>query len=76
MSDAVRATIYFEPELHRALKVKSAFARRSVSDLVNEAVRQTLREDREDLAAFDDRIAEPTVSYETLLEDLEAHGKL
>lgn len=76
MSDALRATIYFEPEIHRALKVKSAFTRRSISDLVNEAVRQTLREDREDLAAFADRIAEPTVSYEALLDDLEAHGKL
>lgn len=71
-----RATIYFEPELHHAIRLKAAHTHRSVSDIVNDAVRQALREDQEDLAAFEDRIAEPVISYESLLKDLKAHGKL
>jgi plasmid stability protein len=71
-----RSTIYFEPEIHHALRVKAASTHRSLSDLVNEAVRRTLSEDQEDFAAFDDRAAEATVSYEALLKDLKAHGKL
>ncbi|MDQ7792669.1 MAG: CopG family transcriptional regulator [Clostridia bacterium] len=71
-----RSTVYFEPEIHNALRLKAASTHRSVSDLVNEAVRYALREDQEDLAAFEERIAEPTMSYEALLENLKAHGKL
>ena len=71
-----RATIYFEPDLHDALRLKAATTRRTLSDLVNEAVRELLREDQEDLAAFDARIAEPTISYQELLDDLKAHGKI
>jgi hypothetical protein len=71
-----RATIYFEPSLHRAIRLKAAHTQRSISDIVNDAVRQALREDQEDLAAFEERIAEPEISYEALLKDLKAHGKL
>jgi plasmid stability protein len=71
-----RATVYFEPQLHKALRVKAADTHRSVSDIVNEAVRAALREDREDLAAFEERAAEPVITYEALLKDLKAHGKL
>ena len=71
-----RATIYFEPDLHQAVRLKAAHTRRSVSDIVNDAVRMALREDQEDLAAFEERAAEPAISYEALLEDLKAHGKL
>ncbi|MCX6376162.1 MAG: CopG family transcriptional regulator [Armatimonadetes bacterium] len=73
---SARSTVYFEPDLHRALRLKAAHTRRSVSDLVNDAVRRALREDQEDLAAFDERADEPTLSYEELLKDLKAHGKL
>ncbi len=73
---AKRATIYFDPALHRALRLKAASSNQSVSDLVNEAVRQSLREDQEDLTAFAERVAEPTMSYEAFLNDLKAHGKL
>ncbi|MDN5848137.1 MAG: ribbon-helix-helix protein, CopG family [Nitrococcus sp.] len=72
----VRSTVYLEQELHKALRVKAAFANRSVSELVNDAIRQALREDHEDLAAFDERADEPTLSYEEVLNDLKAHGKL
>ncbi|WP_018950510.1 hypothetical protein [Thioalkalivibrio sp. ALMg11] len=71
-----RSTVYFEPDLHRALRLKAASTHCSVSDLVNRAVRQTLIEDQEDLQAFEDRVAEPTMTYEALLDDLKAHGKI
>lgn len=73
---AKRATIYFDPALHKAVRLKAAHTNRSVSDIVNDAVRRALSEDEEDLAAFEDRVAEPTVSYETLLKELRANGKL
>jgi plasmid stability protein len=71
-----RSTIYFESELHQALRLKAAISHRSVSDIVNDAVRVALREDQEDLAAFEERAADRTISYEDLLNDLKAHGKL
>ncbi len=70
------STIYFDSELHRALRVKAAHTQRSVSELVNDAVRLTLSEDQEDLAAFEGRGNETTISYEALLNDLKANGKL
>ena len=71
-----RSTIYFETDLHHALRLKAVHARRSLSYLVNEAVRQALQEDQEDLAAFDERVNEPLISYEELLKDLKKHGKI
>lgn len=71
-----RTTVYFEPGLHKAIRLKAVNTYRSVSAIVNDAVRLALREDHEDLAAFDDRVAEPEISYEALLRDLKAHGKL
>lgn len=77
MSDiSKRSTIYFDPQLHAALRLKAAHSNRSVSDIVNDAVRSALAEDQEDLAAFEDRVAEPSLSYEALLDDLKAHGKI
>lgn len=73
---AIRATVYFEPDLHKAIRMKAADTHKSVSEIVNEAVRASLREDQEDLAAFEERVAEPVISYEALLKDLKAHGKL
>ncbi len=71
-----RSTIYFDAQLHAALRLKAVHSDRSVSAIVNDAVRVSLAEDAEDLAAFEDRIAEPTLSYEELLADLKTHGKL
>ena len=71
-----RSTVYFEPEVHQALRLKAAHTHRSVSDLVNEAVRNALQEDQEDLAAFDERAGEPTMTYEELLNDLKSPGKI
>ena len=77
MSDfSKRSTIYFDPDLHRALRIKAAVTHRSVSEIVNDALRLALREDQEDLEAFEERVAEPTMTYEELLDDLKANGKL
>jgi plasmid stability protein len=72
---AKRSTIYLDPDLHRALRIKAIHTHRSMSDLVNDAVRMALREDQEDLAAFEKRAGEPTMTYEELLQGLRAHGK-
>lgn len=71
-----RSTIYFKSSLHRALRIKAADTQRSLSDLVNDAVQMALCEDAEDLAAFEERAQEPTLTYEELLRDLKAHGKI
>lgn len=73
---AKRSTVYFSPDLHRALRIKAAHTQRTVSDLVNDAVRLALREDQEDLAAFVERQEEPVMTYEELLRDLKAHGRI
>mgnify|MGYP003635803783 CR=1 FL=1 len=71
-----RSTIYFEPNIHQALKLKAASSHLSVSELVDEAVRLLMSEDQEDLAAFSDREREKEISYEALLNDLKKHGKI
>ncbi len=70
------STIYFDPEIDQALRLKAANSHRSISEIVNDALRRELDEDREDLTAFDERATEPTLSYDDLLNDLRAHGKL
>lgn len=76
MPETTRATIYFDADLHRALRLKAAATRRSVSELVTEAVREALREDQEDLAAAANRAAEPSVTYDAFLKKLKADGTL
>lgn len=71
-----RSTVYFEAEIHQALRIKAAITHQSLSEVVNEAVRVALREDQEDLNAFTQRADEGTLSYEELLEDLKSHGKI
>jgi len=71
-----RATVYFDPAMHRALQHKALETSRSLSDLVNDAVQKTLTEDAEDLAAFEERAHEPLVSYETVLKELKADGRI
>jgi len=71
-----RSTIYFDPELHRALRMKAAQSDKSISDIVNDAVRAFLSEDQEDLNSFEERVREPLLTYEELLNDLKSHGKI
>ena len=71
-----RATVYFDPDLHKALRLKSVETSRSLSDLVNEAVREALGEDAQDLAAFDERSDEPLISYDEMVKWLKKHGRI
>ena len=71
-----RSTVYLDPDLHKVLKLKAVETSRSISDLVNEAVRHELAEDQEDLQTFQERVKEPTISYERLLKELKADGKI
>ncbi len=71
-----RATIYVDASLHRALRVKAAQTDRTISNLVNEAVRLSLAEDAEDLAAFEERAREPNLAFESVIKDLKRRGKL
>ena len=75
-TETVRSTVYLAPELHQALRLKSAQSQRSMSDIVNEALRQALREDEEDLAAVRSRAKERALSYEDFLSKLKADGTL
>jgi hypothetical protein len=76
MSSPKRATIYFEPGVHKALRLKAVHTEKSISDLVNVAVRRSLAEDAEDLQAFETRKNEPSLSFEKVLKDLKRRGKL
>ena len=71
-----RSTIYLDPQLHKALKIKSAQVSKTISALVNEAIKFSLAEDYEDLEAFEERINEPNLDFESVLKNLKSSGKL
>ena len=71
-----RATVYFDPTLHRALRLKAAEQDESLSALVNEAVRRALAEDAIDLGAFDERAKERSVPFDQVVKNLKTRGKL
>ncbi len=73
---ARRATVYLDPELHKALKLKAVETSRSVSDLVNDAVREALAEDAEDITAFEERVKEPLISYDEMVKRLKNDGRI
>jgi hypothetical protein len=73
---AKRATVYFDPVVHRALRMKAAAADRTLSDVVNDAVRVSLAEDAEDIAAFERRATEPTIAFEQFVTGLRRRGKI
>jgi metal-responsive CopG/Arc/MetJ family transcriptional regulator len=71
-----RATIYLDEELHKALRMKTAVTSKTISELVNDAVRYSLIEDEADLSAYRERINEPAVSYEQFVKDLKKRGRI
>lgn len=71
-----RATVYLDPTLHKALRLKSIETSRSVSDLLNDAIRSELAEDADDLSAFDTRKNEPTIAFEDFVKELKRNGKI
>jgi hypothetical protein len=76
MPSTKRATVYFDATIHRAQRLKSAETDASISELVNAAVRRSLAEDADDLAAFHERAREPRVTFEAVVRDLKKNGKL
>ena len=75
-TSAKRATVYLDPILHKALKLKAIETSRSISDLVNSAIREALSEDAEDIAAFDERAKEALVSYDEMVKRLKQDGRI
>ncbi len=71
-----RTTVYLDPDLHKALRLKAISVSRSLSELVNDAVREALTEDAEDIAAFEERAGEPMISYDELLKRLKKDGRI
>ena len=76
MNETKRATIYFDAEVHRALRLRAAACSRSISDMVNEAVRMTLAEDADDLRDADQRQDEPSSSFEEFVTSLRDSGRI
>ena len=71
-----RSTIYLDSALHQALRIKSIETSRSMSELINEAVKQALSEDAEDILAFEERAHEPVISYEQMVKRLKKDGRI
>jgi hypothetical protein len=71
-----RTTIYLDADLHKALRLKSVEASKSISAMVNEAVKMSLSEDAEDMVAFEERAGEPLISYEAMLKRLRLDGRI
>lgn len=76
MDTPKRATVYFEADVHRALRLRAAASERSISDMVNEAVKTVLAEDAEDLAAFSKRKNEKSLSFDTFVQSLRRRGRI
>jgi len=73
---AKRATVYFDPDIHKALKLKSIETSRSISELVNAAVKEALAEDAEDITAFEERANEPVISFSEIVKRLKNDGRI
>jgi len=73
---AKRATVYFDPILHKALKLKSIETSKSISELVNTAVKEALSEDAEDISAFEERVNEPLISFSEMVKGLKKDGRI
>ena len=71
-----RATVYLDPDLHKALRLKAVETSQSVSELVNNAIREALSEDVEDHAAFEERVREPLISYNEMIKRLKKDGRI
>jgi len=73
---AKRATVYFDPAIHKALKLKSIETSKSISDLVNMAVKESLAEDAEDISAYEERANEPLISFSEMVKRLKKDGRI
>jgi predicted transcriptional regulator len=73
---ATRATVYLDPDLHKALRLKAVETDQSISKLVNDAIKESLAEDADDIEAFELRAKEPLVSYDAMIKRLKKDGRI
>jgi hypothetical protein len=73
---AIRATVYLDPDLHKALRLKAVETTQSISKLVNDAIKESLAEDAEDISAFEERAKEPLISYDAMIKKLRKDGRI
>ncbi len=73
---AMRATVYLDPDLHKALRLKAVETTQSISKLVNDAIKESLAEDADDIAAFEERAKEPLISYDAMIKRLKKDGRI
>jgi hypothetical protein len=76
MEESKRATIYFDADVHRALRLRAAACNRSISDMVNEAVRMALAEDADDLRDVEKRQEEESIGFEEFVSSLRKSGRI
>ncbi len=75
-TQAKRATVYLDPDLHKALRLKAVETSQSMSELVNNAIREALAEDADDIATFEERAGEPLISYDEMVKRLKRDGRI
>ena len=76
MAQSQRTTVYLDRNVHRALRLKAVETNRRVSDLVNEAVKEALVEDLEDIKVIRKRAKEPSRSFEAFVRELRRDGRI
>lgn len=69
-----KATLYLDETVHKALRLKAAETRQSMSDLVNDALKASLSEDLEDIQEIKERRKDKTVGFEEFLGQLKSDG--
>ncbi len=75
-NQAKRTTVYLDPDLPKELRLRAVSISRSVSEIVNDAVKQALADDAEDIAAFEERVKEPLISYDEMVKRLKKDGRI
>jgi hypothetical protein len=71
-----KATVYLDPRIYKAAKIKAAHTDHTLSYIVNEALRLTLKEDALDYEAIEKRAKEPVRSLDSVLKDMKRDGLL
>lgn len=69
-------TVYLDPRIARAIKMKAAASGKSVSDFANEGLAALLREDERDLRIFRERKNQPTRDYDEVVREMKRDGLL
>jgi hypothetical protein len=74
MATTKRTTVYLDPVLHKALRLKAIDSSKSVSEVINDTIRIAMAEDAEDLAAIEERKDEIPIPFEEMVKRLKLDG--